>query len=809
MKLPNILIFKLVAIVFLCLLVANCGGGGGTVSPDSLGGSGAPDSPDNGGGNDSPDNGGVTVPPEDAAKRKEIMQKYREYMNFDNQPALKLIKADIAYANLETAKGSGLSDPNQAPTIRPGAGVTIGLIDSGIDTQHPVFAGVKVEEQFYPSNYDDEISGGRYSHGTKVASVIASAPQASGVLPNFRFGGIAWGVQIKMHAIQLRGSRPEYYVPSQLTDFRAEEEFFSDVLESAINGGIDILNLSISYSGMIEYYNERSLRVYLPNIVRVLAQARSADKVLLVWSAGNVNNYRCQNGLQHCSNNRLNAISPELNAGLMVLIPELRGHSVAVVSVDPKSGKISSYSNRCGVAKEWCIAAPGGEDKSEGGEGITIALYRKLSLVHNAQRGVEVRAGTGTSFAAPFVAGGLAVMKQIFRGQLSNTALLQRLYTTANKSGRYANQNIYGQGLMDLGKATSPQGQQTLATGNTVGDGGINLQNTNLSASSAFGDSLQQALAHREIVAFDSLGAPFWYKLSSFVQQKQDSHHLSNRLRHWDQKAKSKASEITTLSFASDILGLAASDSQVGQKFKIGLLQTKPNLDIGQLSLAENALGLSYEGSDRISLSAYTTLPTRNSLPITGLAFAWRMKSSPLAFRVARLRESESVLGLQSEGAFGSVSSNSITAGVVSGFNLLDWHIETEAEVGRATPSASGGVISGMGKSLTTGFAVHGTKLINRNKRITLGISQSMRMEKSVLNLIVPNGRTKDGKVIRSDISANVKPTGRQVDLSLNWEHATSDLSGFMLEGVYRRNAGHSANSPPGFLFTAGWRQQF
>ncbi len=749
--------------------------GGGGSSPNNVDGSGDPNPPNNVGVNDD-----------------------SNYMDFDNEQALKLIKADIAYANLEAVRVSGLSSSFQASTIRPGAGITIGLIDSAVDTQHPVFAGVSIEENNF--GYKDEINIGP-SHGTAVASIIAAAPQTSGVLQGRKFRGISWGSQIKMYAIQLSDPDPVApYVPTKLPDLKRNDNSFASIFKTAFDDRIDILNLSIGSVGLIENYSEQSLRENLPNLINALAQRTSLDKAILVWAAGNANG-KCtiRRPISSCPTGyTLDAPSPEIYPGLVVFMPELRGHSVAVVSVDPESGVISSFSNRCGVAKNWCIAAPGGR--------IAYA-YSSKSRSGNVER--DIRKGNGTSFAAPFVSGGLAIMKQIFRGQLSNTALLKRLYDTANKTGRYANQNIYGQGLMDLGKATSPQGQQTLATGNTVGDGGVNLLSTKLSTGFAFGDGLQQGLAHREIVAFDSLGAPFWYKLSSFVEQRQASHHLPDRLRQWNQKVKSRAGETTTLSFASDLLGSSANDSQVGQKLKIGLLQTKPNLGIGQLSLAENALGLSYQGSDHISVSAYTTLPTRKSLPTTGLALAWRMKSSPLAFRVAGLRESESVLGLQSEGAFGDVSSNSITAGVTSGFNLFDWHIKTEAEIGRATPNTSGGVISGMGNALTTGFAVHGTKLIDRNKRLTLDIAQSMRMEKSILNLTVPNGRTKDGKVVRSDISANIEPTGRQVDLSLNWEHETSAVSGFMLEGVYRRNAGHSASSAPEFLFTAGWQQQF
>ena len=54
------------------------------------------------------------------------------------------------------------------------------------------------------------------------------------------------------------------------------------------------------------------------------------------------------------------------------------------------------------------------------------------------------------------VAGGLAIMKQLFRDQLSNTELVTRLFETADRSGVYADAAIYGRSSMDLGAATSP-----------------------------------------------------------------------------------------------------------------------------------------------------------------------------------------------------------------------------------------------------------------------------------------------------------------------------------------------------------------
>ena len=74
----------------------------------------------------------------------------------------------------------------------------------------------------------------------------------------------------------------------------------------------------------------------------------------------------------------------------------------------------------------------------------------------------------GTSFAAPHVAGALALLIQHFDGQLGNTEILNRLFETANKEGRYADSSIYGQGLMDLDTATMPVGQTSIATINSL-----------------------------------------------------------------------------------------------------------------------------------------------------------------------------------------------------------------------------------------------------------------------------------------------------------------------------------------------------
>ena len=66
-----------------------------------------------------------------AESTAELVEEYRLDGNFQNQWGLSHIKADVAYSNLSLLKGED---------AEPGAGVTIGFIDTGIDLDHPAFA---------------------------------------------------------------------------------------------------------------------------------------------------------------------------------------------------------------------------------------------------------------------------------------------------------------------------------------------------------------------------------------------------------------------------------------------------------------------------------------------------------------------------------------------------------------------------------------------------------------------------------------------------------------------------------------------
>lgn len=239
-------------------------------------------------------------------------------------------------------------------------------------------------------------------------------------------------------------------------------------------------------------------RTNLPRSLRAEWQADRSDseKTIVVWAAGNDGDP-----------------TPALGAGLPYYIPDLRGHSLAVVATDTRTGNIADYSNRCGpLPADWnavshgahyCLAAPGTvrglvPDRASPGRG-------------------RVEAGlTGTSFAAPIVSGALALLMEHFRGTRGNTEIVKRMIDTANRDGHYSDLETYGAGHLDIAAALSPVGSLN------AGQSARALSRSSLVTPAAFGSVARRA-SGIELAAFDAQGFPFWLPLSGLVSARAKS----------------------------------------------------------------------------------------------------------------------------------------------------------------------------------------------------------------------------------------------------------------------------------------------
>ena len=686
--------------------------------------------------------------------------------------------------------------------MEPGEGVTVGLIDTGIDLGHPAFAGKVITEQFLGTveetgRRDDT---GDFSHGTAVASVIAARP-TPGFL-NGGFFGVAPGADLRMVAIPLGRADPSMpYAPTAPGSLGRSDAIWARRFNTALGENVDILNLSFGVPGIIENYRDSAedLRSHFRETITTLEQRGREEKTILVWAAGNANGRLCTPGDANCVGGRIDASSVEVFPGLSVLIAELRGHSIAVVAVDA-NGEIANYSNRCGIAADWCLSAPG------------HLLGAFLGPIDRG--GIEVPERgfgrfSGTSLAAPMVAGGLAVMKQVFRDQLSNTELVTRLFATANKDGKYADRLIYGQGLMDLGAATYPVGHTMVAGGPTVFDDGVDLRLTSLRLGGAFGDGLGQSLAGQELAAFDDLGAPFWFRLTDLTGNTPVPSSLLRLHELMDEAPVRQwvGGQLTTLT-PGRAGGSVERDLGYG-RLRLGFLETPTGVEGGHFVLARNATTLTLTGANGMAATAFTTSGFAGRAPASGAALSWRPFDVPLGFRAGWLAERDTLLGTAADGAFGSLSADAAFAGIETGFAVGPWRFSADAELGRAIPRLRGGMMTRMSSLNTSAFALRATRRLTNGGSVRVSVSQPLRVEAGRAALSVPIGRTKSGAVLRSSLAADLTPSGRQMNVSARWHHPLADFGELRFAATWMRHPGHSADAAPGLRLLAGWRFAF
>ena len=625
--------------------------------------------------------------PEFEALVEEIAAEHAAPTSFQNQWGLAAINADQAYANLELEFG---------PDVPPGEGVTVGVLDTGIDGAHPHFRNKTIIERFTPGATDED--GSERSHGTAVASIIAGEDLSH---IDFDAQGVAWGADLVVFALPL-GTAPELYAPIPVSRLPGTAEYFAERFEEILawqfgSRSIDFLNLSLGVSGIIENYSEEVVRDPFAPLLPVILQESADEKVVFVWAAGNSHGRMCDIPITQCVDGAVEASSIDLLPGLAVRFPELQETTVAVVAISPE-GEIAEFSNRCGIAAGYCLAAPGdGVQFSYFGPGPDGPGFR------------HVGAGGGTSLAAPMVTGGLAVMKQYFRGQISNTDLLARLLETANSGGIYADSAIYGRGLMDLGAATSPVGQTVVAMGDRVDSSGAALSDSVIQLGLALGDALIPALEDREIAAFDTLGAPFWYDVDTMVSVAARP-ALHDRFRDFRQLSLSEPHDSPANPIRLPILEARGDPHRALPALYLTRAGTSPAAGASHFALARHSVVASLPVAANLSATLLTTEGLARQEPASGAALTWREPESPIGLRAGWMGERNTLLGSEAEGAFGDLEAHAAFAGIEADTELGPWRLGGTAEIGTVTAQARGGVFQEISPLATSAFALHATR---------------------------------------------------------------------------------------------------
>lgn len=770
---------RLVAAVALAALAVGCGGGGGGSVATSTGGERGPNAPGS----------APADPPEPGPSPLQVAAgDYESDPEYAAAWGLQQVNAAIAYARIALRDGPGTA---------PGAGVRIAVIDNGIDGGHWEFDASRITES---GDADPD-----RDHGTAVASIIAATrngpvPDNPPELSNYDFHGIAWGIDhLEMYAIPLGRSDPnesyQAFPTGNVDDSvdRLAQQF------SGLTGPADFVNMSFSVRGLVENYLNSRFGPLYASAIRTLAQPGVANgKTILVIAAGNAHGNKCESPEPNCVDGKLDASSPSLYAGLPALEQSLRSHAVAVVATD-REGKIISFSNRCGVAAKWCIGAPG--------DRMPVAHYGTNERTGDKERGYAH--ASGTSLAAPYVTGGLAVLKHWFRTQLANEDLLARLYETAqvtpdpmppgdscpahldldgNRSDCELSSAL-GRGLMDLDAATAPVGMVSFALGGKVAGGGPPAASSWLSPGRATGDAMSRSLAGREIALFDSLDAPFWTDADRFVREPAPP-GLASRLSHW-------------------LAGIGRSgDGQPedGVSFSLGPPAGAHTGLASQPAAAEARLGNTVLSTFASTGSAGESGARSVSGGAYGLEYAWKPKNGLADLRTGWVRETDALFGSGAEGAFGRLSSNLSFVGASGAFEAGGWRVAAGAEFGRARPDAGDGMLRvADGRAFSSAFAGEAIRHLGTGTlRVTL--RQPLRVESGRLRLSLPVGRTPEGAVLRRQVPVDLEPSGRQIDFGINWTETLVPSSYWRVGAVVSHEPGHNAGNKPEAVVLAGLR---
>lgn len=361
-----------------------------------------------------------------------------------------------------------------------GQGVLIAVVDDGLDIHHPEFAG-RVSPHMAnfltkggPS-YVGRLPGDKtFSHGTHVAGIAAAARDGQGM------HGVAYDAQV----LPLRTLGP--------ADPQANAE--AEAFKRAIAQGAGVLNGSYGPSSyppaMLEdpetgektpnpHYRVINFLPVVSNIeadYEAVLSAANAD-IVMVFAAGNEYGEQPISSSSPSGNALLPALTPEntRKGWYRFLVNEddpnidlnnpdtwvvndvndpdlleldysnLQGTLIAVVAVD-RNGDISSYSNRCGYAQLWCIAAPGGDAPTAG-------YAPKDSLIFSTMPDGGYGYMAGTSMAAPVVSGAAAVLRQAFPYMTARQIIEVLLTSANNRDKNWGDRDIYGWGMLDLGRA--------------------------------------------------------------------------------------------------------------------------------------------------------------------------------------------------------------------------------------------------------------------------------------------------------------------------------------------------------------------
>lgn len=707
------------ALIAGAAVIAIAGGGGGG------GGGGGSDKGNDGGGTTDPlpEAGSGPYRGPTAPREGFNTQEYRRNWGID------AINADARYAD----GGTGL-------------GFVSGVFDTGADVDH-----VDLDDQIiYRYNYytlDNNVSDD-VGHGTHVAGIIAAEKN------NLGTHGVAY--DSKLAIFKALGGEGDLAI-----DFM---DAWADANMKAGEIGVNAMNHSWNFLDVFDntatvsmFSSASQVRNYFGDaLLDSLDYAVSKD-IISVFAAGN-------SGLSDAGN----------QAALAMYFPEYSDHILTVVALD-KFDQIADYSNRCGLAESFCIAAPG-------------------SSILSTLPGDMIGTMSGTSMAVPHVVGAIGLLESNFP-ELTGAEVTRILKDTARDLGAVGVDEIYGVGALDLENAMAPQGVISLQASGTLGDRSYSAASSHISSGGGIARALEAAFSSQDIIVTDRYDRGYATSMDVFVGNGEDISHDQKKVSAFV-KGKSRETRLSTagasMAFSIDGIGALATEGSID-----------PSVSSPYAGLIENPSAMRYDanlGAARVSLSAAAGSLLDQQDADHYLALEARAPIGPagVTLGIGHLYEQSAFLGTDVSGAFGDALDTRTSFVSLRGDLTLsaDSAVFLTGSLGQSLIDGGGLIREGAITSRNIGLGFDSRNAFTRGDRLQVSVSRPMAVSDGHMTVSVPTGLAASVDGVRSDkvsmstAKLDMDETSAPVDLKIGYEvklrHGRLAMGGALRQGDYR-----------------------
>ena len=725
-----------------------------------------------------------------------------------------------ATSSFQTAEYNRSTGPSQHGAITAwslgatGAGITIGIVDAGLDTSNPEFSGriaaasADVVGQRGLVNNDSD-------HGTAVALVAAAARNNVGIM------GIAYGATIAAFRADTAGSC------ATSTGCSFADSDIATGVNAAISAGAKVINLSLGGG------------TPSTGVTTAIARAAAAGIVVVV-AAGN---------------------DATANPDAFASAVRAAGNGNVIIAGSVNSSNvISSFSDKAGTEAANYLAALG--------EGICCAYANGTIKTTTTNGQTYVTVYNGTSFAAPQIAGAVALVRQYFPNLTAKQAV-SLLLSTATVEGTGAGDTTYGAGVLNIARAFTAQGTTSLAGASSRQ---VALGNTSIATSPAMGDAA--ARGSLSTVVLDSYGRAFSVDLGASVRNAVIQPRLLGAL-DTNHTVSNVGNDGLSLAFTIGGNRLPSSLTSFARQMRLSPVDADAARVLAARVVARLAPGSSFafalsEGADGITAQlqgqsrpafliaanpledvgfargAQTSMAVRHQLGPWGLTVLaedarsqlsapWRPGATPVGLRkgdgatrlglavdrhigaieatagASWLAEEHTMLGARLADTFGARGADTMVLdGAATWRPGNGWYLG--ASWRQAYTRARGGTLVGAGSALSANSWAMDAGMTNAlawNDSLSLRVSQPLRVSHGGLNLFLPDSydyTTQD--TVWSTHRLNLAPTGREIATELAWRAPMFRGDG-SVSLFWRKDPGHYASmlDDTGVAWT--WRKGF